>query len=72
MVDGNLEYKAELSVCTAHVQTLNMEPSVRAGIQHRWAERAKREIMEQSESLGSLLLRAKPSRVLEANKKVAL
>jgi hypothetical protein len=35
-------------------------------------QKERREIMEQSESLGSLSLRAKPGRVLEANKEVAL
>ena len=45
IVDGNPEYRAELPVCTAHVQTSSMhEPRVRAGThgsQRRWAERTK-------------------------------
>jgi hypothetical protein len=35
-------------------------------------QKERRKIREQSESLGGLSLRAKPGRVLEANKKVAL
>lgn len=69
----NIRLKSQSVLPTYRLRTcMNLAYELASKEANAVGQKERRRVMEQSESLGSLSLRAKPGRVLEANKKVVL